>query len=116
MSAIPRGGIAAYSNGLECPFCHARLEIGPASRMLASWAGMAAGYLLWRMTRGGDGILGAVLPLLWAVLAFGAVSALAVVFSGDLRRAAEPPPVEMAPVSGHGHDDHGHSAHSGGHH
>ena len=29
---------------------------------LAAWAGLAAGYVAWRLTRGGPGALGASLP------------------------------------------------------
>jgi hypothetical protein len=110
MGKVPAPGVAAFSEGMECPHCHARLEVSPASRALAAWAGLAAGYLAWRMTRGGDGILGGALPLLYAVLAFGIVSALAVMLSGDLGLAPEAPAV-AAPPAGHGHD-----AHGGGHH
>jgi len=111
MGKVPGAAVAAFSDGVECPGCHARLEVSPASRMLAAWAGLAAGWVAWRVTRGGPGILGGVLPLFYAVLAFGIVSALGVISSGDLRTAPEPPPVEAAPASSHGH-----AAHDGGHH
>ena len=106
-SKVPAGPVAAFSDGVECPGCHARLEVSPASRGLAAWAGLAAAWVAWRITRGGPGILGGVLPLLYAVLAFGVVSALGVISSGDLRPAPEPPPVEAAPAAGHGHAAHG---------
>jgi hypothetical protein len=106
MGKVSGGAIAAFSDGVECPGCHARLEVSPASRMLAAWAGLAAGWVAWRVTRGSGGILGAALPLLYAVLAFGIVSALAVIFSGDLRPAPEPPPAEAAPAASHGHGSH----------
>jgi hypothetical protein len=76
--------------------------------MLASWTGLAAAWVAWRVTRGGGGLLGGALPLLYAVLAFGIVSPLAVILSGDLRSAPEPPPVEAA--------SDGHAAPGGGHH
>jgi hypothetical protein len=76
--------------------------------MLDAWAGLAAGYLTWRATSGGPGILGAVEPLLFAVLAFGAISALVVMAAGNLRPAPEAPAaVEAAPAAGHGHASHG---------
>jgi hypothetical protein len=80
--------------------------------MLAAWTGLAAGYLAWRMTRGGPGILGGVLPLFYALLAFGIVSALGSILAGDLRVAPALPPMDSPPAVGHGHDTHGH----GGHH
>ena len=110
---VSAGAVAAFSDGIECPNCHTRLEVNPAGRMLASWAGLAAGYLAWRITRGGPGPLGGSLPLLYSLLAFGVVSALATMLAGDLRIAPELPPVEAAPAASHGHDAHGHG---GGHH
>jgi len=106
MGKVPGAAVAAFSDGVECPGCHARLEVSPASRMLAAWAGLAAAWVAWRVTRGGGGILGAALPLLYAVLAFGIVSALAVIFSGDLRPAPEAPPAEAAPAASYGHGSH----------
>jgi hypothetical protein len=108
---VSAGIVAAFSEGLECPGCHTRLEVNPGARMFAAWAGLAAGYLAWRITRGGPGILGSVLPVLYALLAFGVVYALGKILAGDLVIAPEPPPVEAA--HGHGHDAH---AHGGGHH
>ena len=106
MRKVPGAAAAAFSDGVECPGCHARLEVSPASRMLAAWAGLAAGWVAWRVTRGGSGILGGALPLLYAVLAFGIVSALAIILSGDLRPAPEAPPAEAAPAASHGHGSH----------
>ena len=105
-TSVSAGVVAALSDGIECPNCHTRLEVSSPGRMLAAWAGMAAAWIAWRVTRGGPGILGAAEPLLFAVLAFGAVSALVVMFTGDLRPAPELPAVETAPAAGHG----------GGHH
>src|SRR6185295_10837723 len=102
MSRVPGAAVAAFSNGIECPNCHTRLEVGTISRYLGTWAGLAAGWLAWRLTRGESGILGATLPLLYALLAFGVVSAVVVMLSGDLRPAPQPPPVEAAPAA-HGH-------------
>lgn len=110
---VPAGAVAAFSDNVECPNCHTRLEVNPAGRMLASWAGLAAGYLAWRISRGGSGPLGASLPLLYSVLAFGFVSALVTMLAGDLLIAPELPAVEAAPAASHGHDSQGHD---GGHH
>lgn len=108
MSNLSAALLAAYSNGMECPNCHLRLEVGTFSRYLGAWGGMAAGWLAWRLTRGGEGILGGALPLLYAVLAFGIVSAALVMLIADLRPAPETA-AESAPPA------HGHGAH-GGHH
>jgi hypothetical protein len=108
MGKVPAAGVAALSDGVECPNCHARLEVGPGSRMLAAWAGLAAGFLAWRLTRGANGMLGGVLTVAYAVLAFGFVSAFVVMLSGDLRPAPAAPVPEAAPAASHGH--------SGSHH
>jgi hypothetical protein len=100
---ISAGIVAAYSDGIECPNCHTRLEVSAPGRTLDAWAGMAAAWIAWRFTRGGPGILGAVEPLLFAVLAFGAVSALVVIFTGDLCPAPELSTVEAVSATGHGH-------------
>jgi hypothetical protein len=110
---VSAGTLAAFSDSVECPNCHTRLEVNPVARMLAAWAGLAAGWLAWRFTRGGPGPLGGSLPLLYSVLAFGVVSALVTMLAGDLRIAPELPAVETAPAASHGHDAHGHG---GGHH
>jgi hypothetical protein len=109
---LSAGVVAAFSNGIECPNCHTQLELSSPGRMLSAWAGMAAGYLAWRVTRGGPGILGAVAPLLYAVLSFGFVSALVVMMTGDLGPAPESPAVETSLAGGHAAP----AAHSGGHH
>jgi hypothetical protein len=108
---VRAGAVAAFSGGVDCPGCHARLEVNPAARKLAAWAGLAAGWLAWRTTRGGPGILGSVLPLFYALLAFGVISALVVILAGDLRPAPELSPVESVPPTGHRG-----AAHGGGHH
>jgi hypothetical protein len=110
---VPAGAVVALSDGIECPGCHTRLEVSPPGRMLGAWAGMAAAFLAWSVTRGGPGPLGGSLPLLYSVLAFGVVSALVTMLAGDLRVAPELPPLEAAPAASHGHDEHGHG---GGHH
>jgi hypothetical protein len=110
---VSAGIVAAFSEGLECPGCQTRLQVNPAARMLAAWAGLAAGWVAWRVTRGGPGVLGSVLPLFYALLAFGVVAALGTISAGDLRIAPELPPVEAAPTAAHGHDAHGQG---GGHH
>ena len=79
------------------------------------WAWLEA-FVAWSITRGGPGPLGASLPLLYAVLAFGVVSALTTMLTGDVLVAPELPPA-AAPAAGHGHDAHGHApSHGGGHH
>jgi hypothetical protein len=110
---VSAAAVAALSDGIECPGCKTRLEVSPPGRMIGAWAGMAAALLAWVVSRGGSGPLGASVPLLYGVLAFGVVSALVTMLMGDLRIAPELPPPAPAPAHGHGHDSHGHG---GGHH
>ncbi len=75
--------------------------------MPAVVVGLLAAWLVWRVTSGADGALGAVLPELYAILAFAIVTPLVLMFMADLRLAPPPPP-PAAPA-----DDH---AQAGSHH
>jgi hypothetical protein len=110
-ASISAAAVVAKSDSIECPNCHTRLEGTAPGRMLGAWAGMAAAFLAWSVSHGGPGPLGGALPLLYAVLAFGAVSALVTMLTGDVKIAPELP-VAAAPA--HGHDSHGHGASHGG--
>jgi hypothetical protein len=106
--------LLAYSDGFECSNCHTRLEDTSGGRSIAVWVGLAAGWLVWRLTRDLNGPLTAVLPELYAILAFGIVSPLVLVFTASVERAPIAPVVEVAAAHGHGG---GHAAsHGGGHH
>jgi hypothetical protein len=104
--------VDAYSNNIECPQCKARLEVAPASRAISSLCGLLAAAIAWRLSNSAGGDLGAVLPTLYAFLAFGVVSALVLAFTGNLCNApivAMPEPVQSA-------GGHGAAGHGGGHH
>jgi len=100
----------AFSDGFECPHCHTRLDVASGGRSLAAWAGLAAGWLVWRLTRNSGGPLGDVLPELYAILAFGIVSPIVLAFSAGLELAPAAPVVDMAAASSHG------ASHGGEHH
>jgi hypothetical protein len=107
MVAISPTQVVAYSYGLECPNCKSRLTVWDGSRLLAGFAGILAGVLAWQLTSERvEDFLGWTLPVLFSFLAFGAVSALFLMFTADLRFAPEPP---VAADAGHG-------SHGGGHH
>ena len=103
LKPVPARCAAAFSDGLDCPHCGARLEVSSSSRMPAVFLGLLAGWLAWRLTRDSGGVLGDVLPEVYAVLAFGIVSLLVLMFTADLRLAPAAPPVGQAPAAGHGH-------------
>ncbi len=92
MTKVSGARIAAYSNELECPSCKARLEISPASRSIAIGVGLAAGAAVLRFIARADGMLGWVLPIVYAFLAFSVVSPLVLMLIADLRLKKEEPP------------------------
>ena len=96
MRKVSGAKVVAYSNDLECPGCRARLEISPGSRSIATWVGLAAGALVWRLTARGDGMLGWVLPVVCAFLAFSVVSPLVLMLIADLRVKKEEPPAAVS--------------------
>jgi hypothetical protein len=109
---ISAANAAAFSNSIECPQCKARLEIAPGSRTISSLCGLAAAAIAWHLSSGSSGDLGAVLPTLYAFLAFGIVSPLVLMFTANLSNApalAAPEPVQSA-------GGHGTAGHGGGHH
>ena len=69
MKRVPATCAAAFSDGLTCPHCQARLEVALGSRGLSTFAGLLAGWLTWRATQGVDGMMGVVLAELYAILA-----------------------------------------------
>ncbi len=100
---VPFTVALALSDGMECPQCHTRLTVAWGSRFVSSFAGLFAGWLVYRLTSGGPEILDQVLPVLYAFLSFGVVSAAVLAAAADLQIALAPPPVAAAPEASHGH-------------
>ena len=109
---ISSANAAAYSNDIACPKCKARLEVAVSSRTISSLCGLAAGALAWNLSASAGGDLGAVLPTLYAFLAFGIVSALVLMFTANLANA---PALRAAEVV-HETGGPGPAGHGGGHH
>jgi hypothetical protein len=109
---ISAASAAAYSNGIECPQCKARLEVASVPRTVSTVVGFAAAGLVWWLSSDGRGGLDGVLPTLYAVLAFGIFSPLALMYAASLRKAMAPP----APEPAHGASGHGTNGPGGGHH
>lgn len=105
---------AARSNDIVCPKCGTRLEVAPGGRTISTLAGLAAGAIAWRLSSGATGDLGAVLPTLYAFLAFGVVSALVLMFTANLCNAPVAPALE--PAHAPSSAGHGGGGHGGGHH
>ncbi len=85
LTKVPPGEVTAYSDALECPGCHAPLEVSTGSRLVATTLGLLSAALLWRWTRNAGGMLGWVLPIVYAYLAYSVVSPLVLMLLGDLR-------------------------------
>ena len=105
---------AARSNDVVCPKCGARLEVAPGSRTISTLGGLAAGAMVWRFSSDSTSDLGAVLPTLYAFLAFGIVSALVLMFTANMRNAPAAPapePAHLPSAPGHGAGGHGGSDH-----
>ena len=116
LTVVSAARTVAYSEGMECPGCKAQLEVSPASRYIATLAGLVAGALVWRLAGKPGGMLGWVLPVLYAFLAFSIVAPLVLMLSADLRskppeEAAEPAhaPIRSEQAASHG------EAHRGSH-
>ena len=103
---------AAYSDGLECPKCKERLEVVSGPRTISSAVGFAAAAAVWRLTNGASGALGSVLPIVYAVIVFGVVSSLVLMFTASLHAA----PAVPAPAPESAHGGHGSGSHGGAHH
>lgn len=102
MGKVPAGDAAAYSNTIACPNCRKPLEVSRPSRLITTFIGLLAAFIVYRFTRGQEGMLGWVLPLVYAVLAWGIVSALLLMLTADLRIRAEPPYAEVVSAPGAG--------------
>lgn len=115
---VPAALAVAYSDGLECPHCHTPLTVTIGSRMAAIWIALVAGWLVWFMTGRltGDSIDTAawVLPEFYAVLTFGVVAPLVMMFTARFAIRPEIPVIDAAEPSSHTVS--GHSAGHGGHH
>lgn len=109
---ITAANVAVYTNGVDCPKCGTRLEVASGSREISTLAGLAAGAIAWRLASGSTTDLGAVLPTLYAFLAFGIVSPLVLMLTANLRNA----PLIPVPEPAHASAGHGSGGHDGGDH
>lgn len=103
LTEVPAGLTVAFTDGFACPGCGKRLEVSFATRYLASLAGVAAAILAWRASFTGQGTLGWVLPVAYAVLSYGTISALAQMAIADLVVKEEPAPEMATESAAHSH-------------
>lgn len=80
---VPRTLVLTLGDELACRSCHAPLELSRASRVAGAFGGLFCGFVAAHMVHSvseGDWIL----PMVWAVLAYGVGSALILYFLSDL--------------------------------
>jgi hypothetical protein len=107
LKRIPASHVIAYSDNIECPGCKTRLEVSAGSRMLATAVGLLAASLLWGLKRSLGGMLGWVLPTVYAFLAYSVVASLFLMATADLRaKPAEPLAEPVLGDRGHAHSAH----------
>ena len=105
LAVIPAAQVVAYTDGIECPGCKARLEVGAASRFLATTTGLLAGVVVWRLSPPGHGVFGWVLPVVYSIFAFSVIAPLVLMAIADLRNKPPEPVGEAVPhhaSGGHG--------------
>ena len=110
LTTASMGTAVAFTNDFVCAGCGQHLEVTEASRVLASAVGIIAGYLAVHyfalpLAESSDSTLYKALPVLYGLLAYGAVSAFMLMFTADLRiipAPSTPATTEAAsPHSGH---------------
>jgi hypothetical protein len=106
LAKVGAGEVVAYTDGMECPGCKARLEVAGASRFLATTTGLLAAYLVWQLSPPSAGPYGWVLPVVFAIFAFGCVSPLMLMAIADLRVRPAEQVVEVPHAAGHAHGGH----------
>ena len=81
---IPWTVALAHSYEIECPACHAALELSRFTRVVGAFGGLAGAYVAFHLVRRILHDLSWTAPIVAAILAFGFVSALFVLMAGDL--------------------------------
>ncbi len=108
LTVVSPATVAVFSDEIECPGCKKSLTVWDGSRLLASLAGILAGWLAWQLSypyaAAPGEVLGWAMPVVYAFLAFGAVAAVVLMGTADLRLKPDAPPAApQAAAEGHGH-------------
>ena len=93
---MPRSLVLTRGEDLVCPSCHTPLELSRPSRILGAVAGMLAGLLALQSLSGISEALPWAIPVVGAVVGYGAASALLLFFVADL--VVQPKPPDSHPV------------------
>ncbi len=81
---VPRTLILTKTLELDCPACHATLEVSRSSRVLASLVGILAAFVVVHLGGRVSGTAGWTLPIVAAVMAFGICAALVLFVFSEL--------------------------------
>jgi hypothetical protein len=103
---VPRSRIVAHSDAVDCPHCGRALELSRPSRLLSSFIGLAAAWLVFywisRATAAAQDLREWFLPAVAAIITFGVISPLFLLLNSDLVVKPDAP-AEPAPALAHSH-------------
>ena len=81
---VPRTLILTKTLEVDCPACHAALEVSRGSRVLASVVGILAVFAAVRLGGQAGGTTGWTLPIVAAIVSFGVCSAVVLILFSEL--------------------------------
>jgi len=81
---VPRTLILTKTLEVDCPACHAELEVSRGSRVLASFLGILAAFAAAQLGGQVSGTAGWTLPIVAAIVSFGVCSALVLILFSEL--------------------------------
>ena len=87
---LSRTQVLSRSNDLICPACHAQLELSRPSRVLGSFAGIAAAMSAFPLAYTANSLTNWTWPMVAAILSFGFASALMLLLASDLVVRSQP--------------------------
>ncbi len=102
---VPATTVVTQSDSIPCPQCGKGLEVSRPSRLLGGLVGLLAGWLVYRLTSRGEGMLAWALPIVYAFLAYAVVAPLFLMLTADLVVKPEQPYAEPVGAPG-GHGGH----------
>lgn len=81
---VPRTLILTKTLEVDCPACHAALEVSRGSRVLASFVGILAAFAAVHLGGQASGTAGWTLPIVGAIVSFGVCSAVVLILFSEL--------------------------------
>lgn len=107
MKQIPPSIAAAYSYSIECPYCHAPLQVSDATRIIGAFASLLVGWLVYGITSGPATPVPWLLPQVYAFLAYSFTFAIYVMVTADMvMRSADAPEIVAASAHAPAHGAH----------